>query len=95
MTKEESKKLVKELHDKYYKKKGSAKKKTGTEKSRNDLMLEAKAKGIKNFRVLNKAELSRVLEPKVTEEEIAGIVKGAVDRWKSGWSKNKVTDNKE
>ena len=66
-----------------------------SEKSRNDLMLEAKAKGIKNFRILNKAELQKVLDPAVTQEDRDTIVKAAVERWKAGWSKNKVLDKKE
>ncbi len=59
------------------------------EKSRNDLMLEAKAKGIKNFRILNKEELQKVLDPKTAQEETTEVIKNAVIRWKSGWSKNK------
>jgi hypothetical protein len=112
MTREESKKLVRELHDKYYGKKSAANKKKAkrdaentkiaeavapalSEKSRNDLMLEAKAKGIKNFRILNKVELLKVLDSATTEEERDSIVKGAVERWKAGWSKNKVASQKE
>jgi hypothetical protein len=111
MTREESKKIVRDLHEKYYGKKAakgkvSKRKAENTriaeavapvlsEKSRNDLMLDAKAKGIKNFRILNKAELGKVLDPKTTQEEQDTIVKAAVERWKSGWSKNKVTNNKE
>ncbi|MFA5143996.1 MAG: hypothetical protein WC522_07535 [Candidatus Omnitrophota bacterium] len=64
-------------------------------KSRNDLMLEAKAKGIKNFRILNKAELYKVLDPATIQQEIDGIVSDAVIRWKSGWSKNKTAGKKE
>ncbi|MBN1871352.1 MAG: hypothetical protein JW800_02150 [Candidatus Omnitrophica bacterium] len=110
MTREESKKIVKELHEKYYGKKGAKSKVSKrraentriaeriapafSEKSRNDLMLEAKAKGIKNFRILNKEELVKVLDSATTQEEQATIIKGAVERWKSGWSKNKVTNNK-
>jgi len=111
MTKEESKKIVRELHEKYYGKKGAKDKKakrdaqngriaekvgsvTG-EKSRNDLMLEAKAKGIKNFRILNKEELLKVLDSKTTQEERDNVIKAAVERWKAGWSKNKVASQKE
>ena len=53
--------------------------------SRADLMLQAKEKGIKNFRVLNKEELVKILAPEATEESIAQVVQGAVARWKSGW----------
>lgn len=55
--------------------------------SRADLMLQAKEKGIKNFRVLNKEEILKVLDPTATEEVIAQVVQGAVTRWKSGWGK--------
>jgi len=111
MTKEESKKIVRELHDKYYGKKGAKNKKTKkdaqntriaervapvlAEKSRNDLMLEAKAKGIKNFRILNKEELHKVLDSNTTQEEQDTIIKAAVERWKAGWSKNKAANQKE
>ena len=57
--------------------------------SRNDLMLKAKAKGIKNFRILNKAEFHKVLDPATIQQEIDGIVADAVVRWKSGWGKRK------
>ena len=53
--------------------------------SRNDLMLKAKDCGIKNFRVLNKAELTEVLGDGVTPERIQAVVASAVARWKSGW----------
>lgn len=112
MTKKESKKVVMDIHDKYYGKNGSIKNKKAkravensriaeavapvlAEKSRNDLMLEAKAKGIKNFRILNKAELQKVLEPSTTKEEAAEVVKNAVIRWKAGWSKNEAANQKE
>ena len=53
--------------------------------SRADLMAQAKEKGIKNFRILNKEELMKVLAPEATKESIAEVVQGAVTRWKSGW----------
>ena len=53
--------------------------------SRNDLMLQAKEKGIKNFRILNREELEKVLDPKVTKEDIDKVIQAAVKRWKSGW----------
>lgn len=60
--------------------------------SRNDLMLQAKVKGIKNFRILNKAELFKVIDPTTIQQEIDSIVIDAVARWKSGWgSKKKAT----
>jgi hypothetical protein len=60
--------------------------------TRHALMLRAKEKGIKNFRVLNKAELAQILSDTIMQEEIDVVVKGAVARWKSGWGfkKNKA-----
>jgi hypothetical protein len=93
---------ISELHDRFYtKKKQPAKadnkaiaeklKITSTGPSRNDLMLQAKAKGIKNFRILNKEELTLVLNPTSNppEAEINAIITKAVERWKSGWGKHK------
>jgi len=57
--------------------------------SRNELMLQAKAKGIKNFRVINKEELVEILKEGTTQERINEIVSGAVTRWKAGWEKGK------
>ena len=59
-------------------------------KSRNELMLIAKERGIKNFRILNKEELGKVLRDKATDDEIQKVVNSAVDRWKSGWGSKKV-----
>lgn len=53
--------------------------------SRNTLMLKAKERGIKNFRVLNKAELGQVLANGATQAQIDEVVAGAVARWKAGW----------
>ena len=58
--------------------------------SRHSLMLKAKDRGIKNFRVLNKNELMHVLADGITQQEIDVLVVGAVARWKSGWGKEKV-----
>jgi hypothetical protein len=58
-------------------------------RSRNELMLEAKAKGIKNFRILNKVELIEVLKEGTTEARKTEITGGAVTRWKSGWGTGK------
>lgn len=65
-----------------------------------EMMKEAKTYGIKNFRVLNRAELSEAIEIVETDKEFQGqpmenprmkeIVKGAVSRWKSGWGSEKV-----
>lgn len=57
--------------------------------SRNELMLQAKAKGIKNFRVINKEELIEILKEGTTKERISQIVAGAVTRWKNTWGKGK------
>lgn len=61
--------------------------------SRNELMLQAKAKGIKNFRVINKEELVEILREGTTQERINEIVSGAVARWKVGWGKGKKQKN--
>jgi len=58
--------------------------------TRQALMLLAKERGIKNFRVLNKAELGQVLADGVTPEQIDQVVTGAVTRWKAGWGSEKV-----
>ena len=54
--------------------------------TRNELMMMAKERGIKNFRVLNKEELMHVLAEGITQQEIDAIVAGAVKRWKAGWN---------
>jgi len=58
--------------------------------SRNDLMLIAKDRGIKNYRVLNKNELMHITAEGITQQEVDALVAGAVKRWKSGWGKGKV-----
>jgi len=57
--------------------------------SRNELMLAAKEHGVKNFRVLNKQELSDVLKNIGDQKAVDAIVAGAVARWKSGWGSKK------
>ena len=57
--------------------------------TRQALMLMAKDRGIKNFRVLNKAELVQVLAEGVTPDQIEQVVSGAVARWKVGWGSKK------
>ncbi|MFH1653609.1 MAG: hypothetical protein ABIE74_06100 [Pseudomonadota bacterium] len=57
--------------------------------SRNELMMTAKERGVKNFRVLNKQELIDVLKNIGDQKAINTIVTGAVARWKSGWGKRK------
>ena len=94
----QTKGTITRLHAKYY---GHAKRvianengaiRTGMKRrspglSRNDLMLKAKERGIKNFRVLNKEELQMCLTPTTQKEDVDKIVAGAVARWKAGWGK--------
>ena len=58
--------------------------------SRHELMLAAKDRGVKNFRVLNKQELADVLKNIGDQKAVDAIVSGAVARWKSGWGKGKA-----
>ena len=58
--------------------------------TRQALMMTAKERGVKNFRVLNKQELSEVLKNIGDQKAVDAIVAGAVARWKSGWGKRKV-----
>ncbi len=103
--KNKDKEFLHKLHAKHYgKKKAKAQKakaspkppqgsETGKtqpkEPSRNKLMLQAKERGIKNFRVINKEELIEILKEGTTQERINEIVSGAVARWKAGWGKGK------
>lgn len=103
--KKKSKEFLSKLHAKYYGgKKSKAQEPKIPEKklkeskvddthakgpSRNELMLQAKVKGIKNFRVLNKEELIEILKEWITKERISQIVGGAVARWKNSWGKGK------
>lgn len=64
--------------------------KPDVEATRQDLMSQAKERGVKNFRVLNKEELRSVLAEGVTQEQIDNVVSGAVARWKSGWGSKKA-----
>jgi hypothetical protein len=57
--------------------------------SRNELMMMAKERGVKNFRVLNKQELSEVLKNIGDQKAVDAIVAVAVARWKSGWGSKK------
>lgn len=107
--KKQQKELLGKLHAKYYGKKKSKAQDPKTpgkapEKptagpnagpSRHELMLQAKAKGIKNFRVLNKEELVEILKEGTTQERINEIVSGAVARWKAGWGRGKKQKSKE
>jgi len=58
--------------------------------SRNELMTTAKERGVKNFRVLNKQELTDVLKNIGDQKAVDAIVAGAVARWKSGWGKGRA-----
>ena len=58
--------------------------------TRQALMLKAKERGVKNFRVLNKEELVQVLADGVAPERIQEVVVGAVSRWKAGWGTKKA-----
>ena len=55
--------------------------------TRQELMLQAKEKGVKNFRVLNKQELTDVLANIGDQAKVDAIVSEAVARWKAGWGK--------
>jgi hypothetical protein len=63
--------------------------------SRNELMLAAKERGVKNFRVLNKQELAEVLKNIGDQKVVDAIVAGAVARWKSGWGKEKAKNESQ
>lgn len=69
--------------------KKKSKSETAKGPSRNELMLKAKAKGIKNFRILSKEELEEILKEGISKEHTNQIVAKAVARWKSGWGKGK------
>lgn len=56
--------------------------------SRNQLMETVKSRGIKNFRVMNKAELAEIVGG-AKADRVAEIQKQAVERWKSGWGTKK------
>jgi len=60
--------------------------------TRQALMMLAKDRGIKNFRVLNKVELTEVVTEGVTPERIEEVVTGAVSRWKAGWGTKKKVE---
>ena len=63
--------------------------------SRNELMITAKERGVKNFRVLNKQELTDVLKNIGDQKAVDAIVAGAVARWKSGWGKKKAKNESQ
>ena len=57
--------------------------------SRNELMMTAKERGVKNFRVLNKQELTDVLKNIGDQKAVDAIVAGAAVWWEAGWGKRK------
>jgi thiamine pyrophosphate-dependent acetolactate synthase large subunit-like protein len=61
--------------------------------SRSDLMAQAKAQGIKYFRILTKNELETVLKASADNNNdlIESTTNTAKERWKAGWTKNKGT----
>jgi hypothetical protein len=103
--KKKSKEFLGKLHDKYYSKKKSkgqaakAKDKPEAPKTksptRHELMMQAKDKGVKNYRVINKEELLEILKEGTTQERINEIVNAAVARWKAGWGKGKTRKKNE
>jgi len=98
--KERTRKTIHELYEKYYADRkngnnGNGKIAIGMKRhllgsSRNDLVLQAKQRGIKNFRVMNKEQLTEILQEDTTVERAQEIANQAVSRWKAGWSKNKA-----
>jgi hypothetical protein len=60
----------------------SARKAKASGLSRKDLMEEAKKRGIKYFRILNKEELVQALAKETTPEKLAKIQEEAIRRWK-------------
>lgn len=55
--------------------------------TRAELMAQCKARGIKNYRVINKAEMEDILAHIGETSYIEKVVAGAVARWKDGWNK--------
>lgn len=81
---------IRVLHEKYYGSQSKKQKEISMEKlndgpSRKDLMEQAKQMGIKNFRILNKAELTEVINENTSGERREEIVSKAVAKWKQGW----------
>lgn len=63
--------------------------------TRNELMMTAKERGVKNFRVLNKQELADVLRNIGDQKAVETIVAQAVARWKAGWGTKKAKDESQ
>ncbi len=53
--------------------------------TRAELMAQCKARGIKNYRVINKVEMGDILAHIGDQVYIDKVVAGAVARWKQGW----------
>ena len=69
MTKED-KAVLDKIYDKHYGSSAKQQPKAASGETRNALMLKAKEKGIKNFRILNKDELAFVLCDSQSQENI-------------------------
>jgi len=67
---------------------------TGNGPTRNTLMLEAKKRGIKYFRVMNREELEKVLTPGIPQDLILNVGQQAKERWQKGWKKKKEGEKK-
>ena len=99
MTRKESKAITKEVYNKHFVKGKYAPKKDDVAArvagepagvkviSVIQLKSAAKVKGIKNFQLLHRDELIKVLAEATGPAEIANIIAVAVARWKSGWGK--------
>jgi L-lactate utilization protein LutB len=57
--------------------------------SRAQLMDACKQKGVKNYRVINKAEMVDILAHIGDQAYVDRVVAGAVARWKAGWGSGK------
>lgn len=84
--------MVKKQKKQKSKQKPAAQEPVAIPETRQALMMLAKDRGIKNFRVLNKAELAEVVTEGVTPERIQEVVAGAVTRWKAGWGTKKKAE---
>ena len=93
MTKKEEKAIIHDIHEKHYGSKKQKKQTRGIELTRNAMMLQAKERGIKNFRILSKEELTKVLDTSTRPEDRDQLIKDAVARWHSGWGKRGTKTN--
>lgn len=58
--------------------------------TRASLMAEAHAKGVKYFRILNRDELQKVLDPNTDAAIAQETIDKAKIRWKAGWGTKKA-----